>query len=845
MPKILRYLLAASVAVTIAAPTSVASAAPPTAPPSGTAATAATSSVDITLITGDRVHRTVLANGRSEVTVASRTGALTANFSKHEADGHTYVVPADVSALVPSKLDWSLFDVTLLAQSGNDDASANSVPVVVQAAAGAGAPALPGATVTGTSGSTATMAISKANAADLGAKLAAAAVAAPGTATLLDGIARISLDGATADGPSTRTTPDKTVTLTVKGIARDGRPAYGISSVDVINVDNQSLYRVIGAAFTDGTATFSVPTGHYAVLGYIFTYDDPQVYATEAAATFKPEVNITKSTTVTLDARDSVPIQIDTKDPVEATTVTLAYYRTDALGASYEHTYTVSAPINKYFANPTDPVTIGDFEFYSQFSMVAPDIAAKVVNPENRPIDADYVFNSAKLDGSFLANLVYVGLGRVEDYDGLNVKGKVVLIQRGEITFLEKMQNAEAAGAKLAMIYNNVPGLLLISGDPSTIPTMSMTQAEGEALKALTDKGKVIVQVDAVAVSPYLYDLVFPEPNRIPGTLHYVVDDSTSATEIDTYRAHVRDQPEGELRHKWRPWEISSFGTLRQMTAPLTRTEYISAGDGTQWQHHFYGYSTVESPFNLLMVAPIRTYDAGQHLTDAWMTQVIAPAAAPAAEAVTDSAAYRTGDNVVLNIPEWVDREGHWGFADPVRDTTAFRLYQDGEQVGSALEAHGSFPVAGGPSTLRLELDADRDAPGWLYSTSTSTTWTVKSDTTEQAERLPLLNVTFDANVTMLNKLAGGKKGRALAWTVDHQAGSDDSAVTGSKLWISYDDGNTWKKVKVTSGGAGKFSTKLPKAPESATTISLKVSASDADGGSIDQDIVRAFGLGK
>lgn len=54
-------------------------------------------------------------------------------------------------------------------------------------------------------------------------------------------------------------------------------------------------------------------------------------------------------------------------------------------------------------------------------------------------------------------------------------------------------------------------------------------------------------------------------------------------------------------------------------------------------------------------------------------------AAAPAAAAVADSAAYRDGDNVVLEVPEWVDPKGHCGFADLVHDTTAFRLFQDGK----------------------------------------------------------------------------------------------------------------------------------------------------------------------
>jgi serine protease len=56
--------------------------------------------------------------------------------------------------------------------------------------------------------------------------------------------------------------------------------------------------------------------------------------------------------------------------------------------------------------------------------------------------------------------LVPVGLGKAEDFAKVNVKGKFALIGRGEIKFLEKIENAINAGAVGAVIYNNVPGLL-------------------------------------------------------------------------------------------------------------------------------------------------------------------------------------------------------------------------------------------------------------------------------------------------------------------------------------------------------------------------------------------------
>lgn len=41
------------------------------------------------------------------------------------------------------------------------------------------------------------------------------------------------------------------------------------------------------------------------------------------------------------------------------------------------------------------------------------------------------------------AEIVDVGLGKTEDYEGKEVAGKVALIQRGGITFTEKKDNAQ------------------------------------------------------------------------------------------------------------------------------------------------------------------------------------------------------------------------------------------------------------------------------------------------------------------------------------------------------------------------------------------------------------------
>jgi serine protease len=65
--------------------------------------------------------------------------------------------------------------------------------------------------------------------------------------------------------------------------------------------------------------------------------------------------------------------------------------------------------------------------------------------------------------------------------------GKVVLCERGDITFFEKVTNVQSGGGVAAVIYNNVSGNFLGTlgpGNSSTIPAVSLSQEDGKFLVA-------------------------------------------------------------------------------------------------------------------------------------------------------------------------------------------------------------------------------------------------------------------------------------------------------------------------------------------------------------------------
>lgn len=89
---------------------------------------------------------------------------------------------------------------------------------------------------------------------------------------------------------------------------------------------------------------------------------------------------------------------------------------------------------------------------------------------------------SSKWDLDRSLDLVDGGLGTKADLQ--NVKGKIVLIQRGRLTFSEKAKNASDAGAAAVLIYNNMNGTFFGNLETElTIPVGSLTKRDGEFLQ--------------------------------------------------------------------------------------------------------------------------------------------------------------------------------------------------------------------------------------------------------------------------------------------------------------------------------------------------------------------------
>ena len=82
----------------------------------------------------------------------------------------------------------------------------------------------------------------------------------------------------------------------------------------------------------------------------------------------------------------------------------------------------------------------------------------------------------------------------LSDVNAAAVRGKIALIDRGTCAFIVKVKNAQNAGAIGAIIVNNAPGVISMSGTDSaiTIPSLMISQEQGNTLKgALVNRSRL------------------------------------------------------------------------------------------------------------------------------------------------------------------------------------------------------------------------------------------------------------------------------------------------------------------------------------------------------------------
>jgi minor extracellular serine protease Vpr len=157
----------------------------------------------------------------------------------------------------------------------------------------------------------------------------------------------------------------------------------------------------------------------------------------------------------------------------------------------------ISLALNKVVENGIVAVASSGNSGPNRWTVGSPGTASKAISvgastptmkipylliPGNQKIRMEPIHGASDWNILRPMELVFGGLGYTKDL--INVKGKIVLLERGKLTFTQKVTNAAKAGAKAVIIYNNTNGSFIGNLEKEMdIPVTSITKKQGEQLK--------------------------------------------------------------------------------------------------------------------------------------------------------------------------------------------------------------------------------------------------------------------------------------------------------------------------------------------------------------------------
>jgi hypothetical protein len=109
----------------------------------------------------------------------------------------------------------------------------------------------------------------------------------------------------------------------------------------------------------------------------------------------------------------------------------------------------------------------------------------------------------APLTGSLVLADPSIACGPLSNAAEIN--GNIAVIDRGSCAFVVKVMEAQSAGAIAVIVVNNQPGYVNMGGvDPGiTIPAVSVSQIDGELIKAALSQGTVNVTLNAITTQTW------------------------------------------------------------------------------------------------------------------------------------------------------------------------------------------------------------------------------------------------------------------------------------------------------------------------------------------------------
>ncbi|GAA1595044.1 S8 family serine peptidase [Kribbella hippodromi] len=616
--------------------------------------------------------------------------------------------------------------------------------------------------------------------------------------------------------------------VTVKAIGRDGKPATAAIGSSGVQLWNQDTGDVKAIAFDDtGSRTLDVPTGRYSVMAFAMGGDEAD-WTNSISLLGEPDVWIAGDRTFTFDARKAHKVTVKTPRRSDPDSVKIAWHRKVG-GRDAVSGWSLDGRVaDGVYAQTFGKVANGTFQLVQRWDLAEPKLTIDVSGTGSSfrlptPREGDQV---TVYVGTEQLQLVNGGDGTAAELTG--AKGKVALIRfRDHDLTAEQVRAAKEAGAKAVLMYNEKPGFWSTLAEEG-LPFNLIEAPQGKQLLDLLAKGPVTLKLNGLLDSTYRYDLVMA-PSTVRGPLTYDVAKMNPAVVTTKFNRNDAWFLHREERIAHVPGIASGLGAGRQVTGPLTRTDYLASDvKGVTWDEKLVAGEWNESGYEATLS---RGYRPGEQVSRAWWESLARPAVPGLSEAPGDVAQgwppARFENALRIAIPQYVSGDRTvYGWADR-GDVTSMKLSSNGVELGSKNWSVAQFPVPAKAAWYDLTLDQQRGPKSWAKtSTATHTKWHFVSAPSKSRAALPLVQVDYKHTNGLLELTPG------------YQPGVRGLPIFRTTAEISY-DGKTWQKLAL-RGIGNTVRAQLPAAPAK-SAASIRVTATDLIGNSITQTIEKAW----
>ncbi|MFC5203689.1 S8 family serine peptidase [Streptomyces kaempferi] len=658
-------------------------------------------------------------------------------------------------------------------------------------------------------------------------------------------------DNAAYTSQLTATGPDGTVRArTPVGVNKEGRrvklsvtakdrKGEGLPGTLVLKDIDRNTVPKVYTVDSSGTLDLSLVPSTYTAWMYA---DVPGIDGTHTLGLglfSAPEVDLGNDRSLHFDAADLHRAAALTPQPTANSFMRVDQYRSNGDMFPFMDSYMPEYwRYDSLWAAATPKVTQGSYTFATRWRQIERPLTFSL---GSQTYESAVVQSLSPMlpEGSNRYRAVWAGNGSTADFGRLKVRGQVAVVRRSDsVSAPDQAAAAAKAGAKLLLILNDGYGKLDPWADlPDAAPLPVASLGTDDSIRLRSDlqwPGVGMLKVVSHPQPHYLYDLVRHYDGAIPRSLTY----RPGPGELARIDESFRDTKQGKAVQVRYDLTVDSGLPLNSNATPVpaqgTLTSWVTADPGVSWvtQAAVSDLSQQDSP---------RSYKGRGTARDVWFSPVQHP------RLLDDSAhraPFRIGDVIsTSSITAWGDSAGHAGVAWADGDTSKISLYQGDQLLGE--EANERIVTVEGvptdPLPYRIVVEGKRDLPGRPYSTRTRTEWGFTSGTTDYRVLSPLPLIQLDYAVATDLSGRANRRG-ALTVTPSHFKGATGAAsVRTVALEVSYDDGATWHRTTLRHSGTD-WKASLD-APSKARFTSLRTTARDANGNSVSQTVIRAFGL--